>query len=66
MTDDFTALRAQAALTIAKADLFDALMKALVHGTGEYKKIKARGRKRYEAEARERIETRRRAHADQI
>ena len=60
MTDDFTALRASTATIIAKADLFDAMMKALVHETGEYKKIKARGRKLYEAEARERIEARRR------
>lgn len=66
MTDPFTALRASTAVIIAKADMFDALMKGLVHGTGEYKKIKARGRKMYEAEARERIETRREANANQI
>ena len=57
---DFTDLRAQTALTLAKADLFDALFKALIHGTGEFRKILARGRKLYEAEARERIELKRR------
>lgn len=60
MTDPFTAMRAQAALTTQKAELFDALFKALIHGTGEFRKILSRGRKLYEAEARGRIETRRR------
>ena len=59
MTDHFTAMRQQAAVTTAKAETLDALMKALVLGTGEYKKLLAKAKADYQAPARDRIEKRR-------